>query len=327
MKALALFSGGLDSTLAIKAIQRQGIEVVALYFLIPFTKTNPKELHNTLSKQINKDLKCEFKIIPLNEKYLEILNKPKHGYGKNLNPCIDCKILMLIQAKKMMAELGASFIITGEVLGQRPMSQNKRSLKTIERQSGLERLLVRPLSALLLPETIPQQKGWLKKEVLFGIEGRGRKHQISLAKQWNLEEYAQPAGGCLLTDPAFCKRLRNLMKHQELTPKDIELLKLGRYFRINDSFYLTVGRNEQENKILLELANNSEVIFEPVSLAGPTGVGRGVFDEEVKSIASQIIARYTDKGKEIDIKIFSKGDQEIIPSKSISEAVFKKLQV
>ncbi len=329
MKAIAMISGGLDSSLAIKAIQNQRIEVIAIHFLIPFVKHNKTSVYNSAAKKITEKLGCEFRLEVLGDEYLEMLKNPKHGLGKRFNPCIDCKILMLKKAKKIMKEVGASFVFTGEVLGQRPMSQNKESLKKIEKDSGLEGLLVRPLSALLLSETTPQAKGWLKKELLFDFKGRGRRQQMNLAKEWGIEDYPWPAGGCLLTDPAFCNRLEDLVEHNQVTTGNIERIKVGRHFRISPSFILTVGRDENENNKLLSLVSKEDIIFEPAELPGPTAIGQGVFNDEIKTICSQIIARYTAKDKEVKVTIknLSNKQEETITAKSIPENALRKLRI
>jgi len=348
MKAVVLISGGLDSSLAVKAIQNQGIEVLAINFLIPFlspgrniklkerrskisngVKHDLTNGHNSFAKRVAKQLGCEFKVITFADDYLEMVKNPKHGYGKNFNPCIDCKILMLKQAKKIMIETGASFIATGEILGQRPMSQHKQSLQRIEEESGLNRLLVRPLSALLLPPTIPQEKGWLKRELLFGIQGRGRRQQIALAKEWGVEEYPWPGGGCLLTDPHFCRRLKDLLKHGKLSIEDIELLKLGRHFRITPDFKLIVGRDKEENEKLISLAKSQDLFFEPKKLPGPTGIGRGLANQELKDIAARIIARYTCIDSEVEIAYgaVSGEKRELISVKGMGEKQLKEWMI
>lgn len=326
MKAIVLISGGLDSSLAIKAIQNQGIEVLAINFLIPFLKYDLISSHNSFAKKIAEQSGCEFKVITLSDEYLEMVKNPKHGYGKNLNPCIDCKILMLKVAKDIMSEAGASFIATGEVLGQRPMSQHKQSLQRIEDESGLNGLLLRPLSALLLPPTTPQEKGWLKREFLFDIRGRGRGRQIALAKEWGVEEYPWPGGGCLLTDPHFCRRLKDLSKYGKLSVEDIELLKLGRHFRITPDFKLIVGRDKEENGKLISLAKSRDLFFEPKKLPGPTGIGRGLANRELKDIAARIIARYTSLDSEVEIVYgaVSGEKRELISVKGMDEKQLKR---
>jgi tRNA U34 2-thiouridine synthase MnmA/TrmU len=328
MKALALFSGGLDSTLAIKVILNQGIEVIALYFLTPFSRCD-EEGKKLLIKKAKEQLGIKLKIIYLGENYLEILKNPEFGYGKNLNPCIDCKILMLKEAKKLMQVSGASFVITGEVVGQRPKSQHKETLELIEKKAGLERIVLRPLSAKLLPPTIPEANGWVRRENLFDFNGRTRTPQIKLADSLGIKDYAWPAGGCLLTISSFCVRVKDLIEHNELNDSNTRLLQVGRCFRISPSFTLIVGRNEKENKNILDLAEEKDIIFEPKELPGPTGIGRGTFNGNVKMICSRIIARYTvPNGKEVKIAVKNlPQEEETILAESIDEENLKKLMI
>lgn len=292
MKAIGLVSGGLDSSIAVALIRLQGIEVVALNFVSPFFGRK-----GFLRRAMEK-LGAEFREIPVGEEYLDIVKNPRFGYGKNLNPCIDCKIFMLRKAKAIMEEEGASFVFTGEVVGQRPKSQMRDTLRLIERESGLSGFLLRPLSAKLLPPTIPEKEGWVKREELLGISGRGRKEQLELAKRFGIEEYATPAGGCLLTDPIFCERLKDLMEHGPFTFEEVELLKLGRHFRLHEGYKLIVGRDERENKALFSLAKPGDLLFSPRGGKGPWGVGRGSARPEDVYLSAQIIAFYTKNGAE-----------------------------
>ncbi|MCX7910705.1 MAG: hypothetical protein N2505_03900, partial [Endomicrobia bacterium] len=211
MKAISLISGGLDSELATRIILEQKIEIIGLHFITPFCLCDKKGSCNSQSLRVAKDLNIELKIIPLKDEYLEIVKNPKYGYGKNLNPCIDCRIMMLRYTKKIMQEVGALFVVTGEVLGQRPKSQNIKALKIIEKEAGLEGLILRPLSAKVLPETIPEKLGWVQRDKLFNIVGRQRKIQIELAKNFDMKNYPCPSGGCLLTDPNFSKRIKDVL--------------------------------------------------------------------------------------------------------------------
>jgi tRNA U34 2-thiouridine synthase MnmA/TrmU len=238
------------------------------------------------------------------EEFLEIVKKPKHGYGSNMNPCIDCRILLFKKAKEHLAKVGASFVITGEVLGQRPMSQKLHTMELIEKEAGLEGLVLRPLSAKLLEETIPEKEGWVARDKLLAIAGRGRKEQFSLAHEFGIHDYPCPSGGCLLTDPEFSKRLKDLMKHQDLDLADIQLLKVGRHFRLSDKTKLVVGRNELENQRLLNLAKDKDLIFSPPEeIAGPTVLGRGLFDEALIDLSCKIACRYCDKNPGAKVKI------------------------
>jgi tRNA U34 2-thiouridine synthase MnmA/TrmU len=288
MKAIVLISGGLDSILASRLIKEQGIGVLPVNFKLPFIKNHPSSLAlDNLGK--------ELETIDISGDFLKLLESPEHGFGSNMNPCIDCKILMLKKAKEMMQALGAAFVVTGEVLGQRPMSQHKWALNTIAKNSGLDSLVVRPLSARLLPETIPEKEGWIKRDKLLDFNGRGRLGQIRLAKEFGIKGYAQPAGGCLLTDPEFSKRLKDIMLHRQLNAANVELLKLGRHFRISSAAKLVVGRNERENKKLESLAEEGDYLFYPCAeLAGPTSLGRGEFSEDLIQLACAITCRYCD---------------------------------
>jgi len=294
-KAIVLISGGLDSHLAAKLVQSQDIDIIPLNFWIPFCqrkkKIVPKDSLSLEADNLGRDLK----IVDIREEFLALLKKPQHGFGANINPCIDCKILMLRRAKELMKELDASFVVTGEVLGQRPMSQHRQSLEIIEKESGLEGLLLRPLSAKLLAETIPEKEGWVDRNKLLDFNGRSRRPQMELAKKFNINDYPNAAGGCLLTDPEFSKRLKDLIKHQELNIDNIELLKIGRHFRISPEAKLVVGRDEKENEQLVNSAKENDYLFYPnEELAGPVSVGRGVLNADLIRLACSITCRYCD---------------------------------
>jgi len=297
MKAIALVSGGLDSTLAARAIKEQGIEIIPVHFKIPFCHRSSDGSYgkeNFLERMVN-NLGAQLKTIDISDEFLRMLKNPAYGYGANMNPCIDCKILMLSQTKELMSKLCAAFVVTGEVLGQRPMSQHKQALYIIAKRAGLEGLVLRPLSAKLLLETIPEKEGWVSRERLLSFSGRTRKPQIELSRVFGIKEYAQPAGGCLLTDPGFTKRLKDLIGHDELERDNIELLKIGRHFRLAPNVKLVVGRDERENERLVNLAQDDDYLFFPADgLAGPTSLGRGNFNAELIKIASSITCRYCD---------------------------------
>ena len=287
MKAIALISGGLDSILAVRLIQRQGVTVVPLKFKIPFLHSNKeKTCHNP---------EAGLRTVDISDDFLKMLKNPEHGYGANMNPCIDCKILMLRKAKELMPQFGAQFIVTGEVLGQRPMSQNKKALYAIAEKAELEGLVVRPLCARLLKETIPEKKGWINRQNLLDFNGRSRRPQMELAKAFGIKDYAQPAGGCLLTDPEFTKRLKDLITHKDLNMKNVGLLKIGRHFRLTSKTKLVVGRNEGENERLVKFTQDEDYLFLPnEELAGPTALGRGIFNEELIKLSCSITCSYCD---------------------------------
>ena len=287
IKALALISGGLDSLLAAKLVHDQGCEVIGLHFKIPFCKINIKKSFPDIGIKIIE--------VDLGQRFLKLIREPRYGFGSNMNPCIDCKILMFSEAKELMPGLGARFIVTGEVLGQRPMSQNKQALKLIRRQSGLDDLLLRPLSAQFFPPSLAEKEGWVKREKLLNFNGRMRTPQMRLARDLGLNDYANPAGGCLLTDPSFSKRLIELLAHDELNLENLELLKVGRHFRLGEHTRLVVGRDERENNQLVQLARAGDYLFSPQKdLAGPTALARGVIDQELIFLSSQIASAYTD---------------------------------
>lgn len=295
MRAIALVSGGLDSTLAARLIKEQGIEIIALNFKTPFCLCDRKGSScASYSRQVANHLNIELRVINVTDEFFNILKNPKYGYGSNMNPCIDCRILMLRKAKEVMQETGAKFIITGEVLGQRPMSQHKWALNIIEKESGLEGLILRPLSARLLSESIPEKENWVKPDKLLNFSGRTRKPQIELAEKFNIKDYPCAAGGCLLTDPEFAKRIKDLMLYEGLSLNNVELLKIGRHFRLLKEVKLIVGRNEKENERLVNLAKDNDYLFRPQDIAGPTALGRGIFNEDLIELSSSIVCRYCD---------------------------------
>jgi len=260
IKAVGLLSGGLDSTLAVKLMIDQGVEVHVLNFVTPFCTCTRKGCKHEASR-VAELFNVPVKIISAGKAYIEMIKNPKHGYGKNMNPCIDCRIFLFQKAKKYMEEIGARFIVTGEVLGQRPMSQHKKALNVIEKESETEGLVVRPLSAKLFPPTIPEEKKWIDREKLLSIQGRRRIPQMELAKEFGINDYPCPAGGCRLTDPGFAKRLREAFEHDEDTIKDIRLLRYGRHFRLESGAKVIVGRNEEENKILKGFQDENDIIM------------------------------------------------------------------
>ncbi len=291
MKAIALFSNGLDSTLAVKLVQEQGVEVLAVNFTSPFWCCDGEGVCSKSVAVVAERLNVSLKLIGLGDEYFEVIRAPKYGYGKNLNPCIDCRILMLGKAHEYMKESGASFVFTGEVLQQRPMSQTRRAIDIIERESGLAGLILRPLSAKLFIPTIPEKKGWVDRERLLDISGRSRRRQLAMAEEWGVSGYFSPAGGCLLTDQIFACKLRDLMESKLMDSWSAGVLKHGRYHRLSDGFKLIVGRNHQENERLLGLARPECVLLEPVD-KGPTALGVGVADDDLLAMAGRIYAYY-----------------------------------
>jgi tRNA-uridine 2-sulfurtransferase len=255
---------------------------------------------------VAKAIGIDLMVINAAKDFLEVLKKPAHGYGANMNPCIDCRILFFRKSKELMDEVGASFIITGEVLGQRPMSQFRRQMDLIEKEAGLKGLVLRPLSAKLLEPTIPEKNGWISRERMLDIAGRSRKPQMALAKDLGINDYPCAAGGCLLTDPEFANRIKDLIKHDELDMQNIDLLKAGRYFRLSEGAKLIVGRNENENKMLTMLAKEGDFVFGPAIVNGPIAVGKGAFTLNLQEIACRIVARYCDRDGGLDADISCK---------------------
>jgi tRNA-specific 2-thiouridylase len=294
MKAIALLSGGLDSTLAAKVVLEQGIELEALNFLTVFcTCTNHGETCLASQKAVNA-LGIPLKVFNVSEAYLNVVKHPKHGYGRNMNPCIDCRIFMMKKAKAYMEETVASFIVTGEVLGERPMSQRRDAMRLIEKEADLDGLVLRPLSAKLLPPSIPEKEGWVDREKLLKIQGRSRKPQIQLAEHFGIRDYPCPAGGCLLTDPGFAKRMKDLiLYHPDLLLNDVHLLKLGRHFRLSAKLKLVVGRNEEENQKIQTFSREGDILLRLARYPGPLSLLRGEAGEEQIERAAAITVRYS----------------------------------
>ncbi len=290
MKAIALFSGGLDSCLAIKIIQAQGIEVEAINLNTGF-ESNFEKL-DYLQKTAD-ELGVKFTSIDIRKEFIEnILFSPKYGYGKNMNPCIDCHANMINVAYDYMIKNNAKFIISGEVLGQRPMSQKIDGLKKIEKISIQPEIVVRPLSAKLLPLSLPEIEGWIDRDKLYDISGRERKIQMELAEKFNLKNYESPAGGCLLTDRNFSIKLKKFKQKYELNVEDIDILKVGRHLEVNGQ-YLIISRNKDENPILKEYKGDKFEKMYPIGVPGPVGLIEKDSSNETKKLASEILLTYT----------------------------------
>ena len=297
-KIVALLSGGLDSTLAIKTMQKQGFEVSAVAIKTPFCDFDCGRGCGFEIREKADDLGVNLKTVYLGDEYIEMLKHPKHGFGSGMNPCIDCRAMMFEAGKKHMEEIGAEFIISGEVLGQRPMSQFAPALKKIEKLSNLEGKIVRPLSAALLPATDPEKNGLIKRKDLGMIRGRSRKEQLKMAKEFGIEDPPNAGGGCLLTDPAFSLRAIDLFKHIETpTTNDIDLLKIGRHFRLDQNTKLIVGRNRDENEMMCALALPNDILLEAKEHVGPTTLLRGNGIEKHIEFSAKITLRYSDAPK------------------------------
>ncbi len=309
MKAIALFSGGLDSCLALMLMHEQGVKMEALAFKTPFSPRG-EALSEGAAAQVLAELEVPLSIEELDSGFLEMVAHPRHGRGRNMNPCIDCRILMLKKAKRRMQVSGAGFVVTGEVLGQRPLSQNSRALWLIERESGLAGLILRPLSARLLSPSIPEIKGIVDRMKLLAIHGRSRKEQLSLARQRGLKNLPTPAGGCLLTDPAYSRRVRDLLEHAgEIPAHAAAAIRFGRYIRLGGSAFLVVGRNQRDNAELEALKRPEDWRFAPLNCPGPVALGIGRFGEEELCEVCTIVARYCDPPDEGEVKIAVHSDQ------------------
>ena len=314
MRALALFSGGLDSMLAVKLIREQGIEVTALFFDTGFGSS--KDRFEILKKRAQ-IAGADFEVIDTKEQFVrEILFNPKYGYGKNFNPCIDCHANMIRIAKALLPKYGASFIITGEVAGQRPMSQRVdaiRNVTALATEKMEEGLVLRPLSAKLFPLTKPEKEGWVDREKLLGIKGRDRKVQLSLAKKYGFEDYESPGGGCLLTEAAFAAKIRDFIKYDKFEPEDIEVLKVGRHLRLPNGAKLVIGRNREENERIKEIKNDKFVKVKLLNATGPLSLLSKNASEEDKKLAASLALVYgkTEPDREYEVRI----GQEVLKAK------------
>tara|TARA_B100000029_G_scaffold516813_1_gene634888 strand:+ start:68215 stop:69255 length:1041 start_codon:yes stop_codon:yes gene_type:complete len=342
IKAVGLLSGGLDSTIAAAMLMRQGIEVQGLTFYTGFcvvehnrrskTRKRAKPIRNE-ALQAGAKLNLPVEMIDISgPDYLKVLTDPKYGYGSAVNPCIDCRIFMFRRAHQYMKDIGADFMFTGEVLGQRPMSQRRQPMHVIDRDSELEGLLLRPLSAKHLPETVPEQKGWVERELLGDIQGRSRQKQMELAAIYDIEDYPSPAGGCcFLTDRNFGRRILDFFEHEgkeNLTMDDVMLLKVGRHFRVTPDVKVIMGREEGENKFLDRYASGRWKL-ETKNITGPTTLVEGIpTDKDLRQIAG-ITVRYAGSKANFETPVtchYEDGEQIIEPSK-VDEALLEKWRI
>ncbi|MDO8525912.1 MAG: hypothetical protein Q7S07_05435 [Candidatus Omnitrophota bacterium] len=329
-KAIAMLSGGLDSILAVRLVQEQGIEIHAINFMTIFCTCTHKGCQHAAT-QAAKTLNIPLKVLNITEEYLEIIKKPKYGYGSNMNPCIDCRIFTFRMAKNYMEEIGASFIITGEVLGERPMSQRKDAILLIEKQALLKGLILRPLSAKLFSPTIPEKEGIIDREKLLDIVGRSRKPQIAMAKEFGINDYPCPAGGCLLTDPGFAKRIKDLITHDALNLDNVRLLKVGRHFRLSEGAKLVIGRDEEENTLLESLAKPDDILFQLKDHQGPFSVLRGKADDGFLNTAASVVSRHTKlrDAETVEVEHWESGsfDHTVISVKPASKELVESLRI
>lgn len=308
-QAVALFSRGLDSILAIKILQQQQLAVQGVFFTTPFFNNGIKGREHEFIAKVAKEYDIPLCVIDISAEFLELLAAPTHGYGKNFNPCIDCKLLMVRSAKTCAARWGASFIATGEVLGQRPFSQRRDTMRIIERDSETTGILLRPLSAKLLPETIVEQEGLVDREKLFAFSGRGRKPQLQLAAKLGIVNFPTPAGGCLLTDPAYARRIKTLYTHEKRpSAREAEMLKYGRFYHLPPKGFLVVGRNRSENQQLLQLAGKENIILRLGEMPGPIGILSGAA-EEMPAAASLLVKHSKARNKPDALITWKRGDR------------------
>lgn len=316
VKTIGLLSGGLDSTLATRIMKKLGFEVMVLNFSSPFcTCTHAGHGCKNEAKRLADELGMPARVEFMGKEYIDLVRNPKFGYGKNMNPCVDCRIMIFKRARQVMEEEGAAFIFTGEVLGQRGMSQKRDRMLLIEREAGLSGLVVRPLSAKLLPPTIPEKEGIIDRDKMLDIHGRSRKEQIRVARdEFGMTENLCSSGGCLLTDPSFSKRMKDLLDNDDTAGvKDARLLRVGRHFRVSDELKLIVGRDQDENEKLQKMAAPDDFIFFPAEARGPLVVAKGKLSGETLPMVGAITARYCDRenGESVAIKYQRKSDEHV----------------
>jgi len=324
VKAIGLMSGGLDSMLAARLLQEQDIEVIGYTFVTPFFGPDA-------ALRAKEQIKIELRIVEITDPYMtEVLKDPRYGYGKNMNPCIDCHAYMFRRAGDRMEDEGAGFLFSGEVLGERPFSQNKGALRAVANMSGYGDRNLRPLSAKLLEETTPEKTGLVDRSRLLDIQGRARGRQMELARVLGLTHYPKPAGGCLLTEPNFSKRLRDLLKHVEnpLT-RDLDLLKVGRHFRWDERFKVVVGRKHAENKRIEELWKPGDMRLWVKGIPGPTVLVP--FSSEPPSpeallFAARLAVRYSDAPRDCEVEVdYTAGENEgVIETRGCSEEMINE---
>ncbi len=301
IRGLGVFSGGLDSMLAARVLSDQGVEVELLTFVTPFF--GPERARKSAAV-----LGLPLRVVEITDRYFPLLFTPRYGFGKGHNPCIDCHILMLREAAAVMQAEGFHFLFTGEVLGQRPMSQNRQALELVAKGSGVPDLVLRPLSAKLLPPTLPEREGWVDRERLLNLSGRGRKRQMELAERYGLRDYPSPAGGCLLTDPGYAARLKELLAHQtQVAREDLELLKWGRHFRLPGGPKVVVGRTRRENEALAGLLRPGDLVLRVLGVPGPLVLIPGGGDEEALLQAARLAAAYSDARPGTTVTVLAEG--------------------
>ncbi len=306
--ALALFSGGLDSQLAAYLLKRQGVVLRGVHFLSVFWEGRERHVRESAA-----EINLELIEVDVTAEMIELVKDPPHGYGKRMNPCLDCKILMLSWAKRIVEEQGWQFLVTGEVIGQRPMSQRRDCFALLEKAADVRGLVVRPLSGKLLPATVAESQGWIERGGLLAVSGRSRKVQLELAKQLGLACHGTPAGGCSLTDPGLSARLRDLLDHEGVRGAgDVRLLRLGRHFRLSAGCKLVVGRNREENERLEGHVNSSNLRVEALGVPSPVALLKGDTGAERLITAMRVVARYSDhEGRPVEVVAAAPDGREV----------------
>ena len=316
-KAIALLSGGLDSRLAVKLMLDQGIEIEAVNFVTVFCTCTAKGSCKSEARAAAEEFGIHLKVLNATDEILAAIKNPEHGFGRGLNPCLDCRISMFKRAARYMRERGADFLVTGEVWGERPMSQRPEAMRIIEDQSGLKDLIVRPLSAHLFKPSLPEREGWVDREKLMAIQGRSRKVQMQLANELGINEYPCPAGGCLLCDKRFAARLERLLQEDSDPPiADIRALRLGRIFYSSDGGRIIVPRNEEETNRITALAREGDILMSAVDHMGPTTVIKGGSSQPTLEEAAALTARYGQGRDEATVAVgcWLRGDEAAEPT-------------
>jgi tRNA-specific 2-thiouridylase len=328
-KAIGLISGGLDSILALKLLLDQEVEVLAFNMKTPFCTCDSKG--KCYSQLITEKYSVPIRRIYGGEDFLKIVKDPKHGYGRNLNPCIDCRIFLFTKAREVMKEEGADFIFTGEVLGERPMSQRNEAMRLIEKESGLKGKVLRPLSAKLLEPTPMEKEGMVDRKKLLDIQGRSRKPQMELAKKYQIDEFPNPAGGCLLTDENFAQKVKDSFEHGEDSLRHINLLKLGRHFRLPSGSKVIAGRDQKENETLMAISFPSELKFTVHGYKSTYVLLLGEPSLENQTWAARICTRYCDRenSQSLPVRIWSDSPSQfqLIEAEPVDEALLCSMRI
>lgn len=321
---MGLCSGGLDSILSGLALREHGIDVEWISFETPFFSSQK-------ALKASKNTGIPLMVKNITPEYIEMLKNPRCGYGHNMNPCPDCHALMFQIAGRIMKENGFDFLFSGEVIGQRPMSQTRHSLRYVEKNSGLEGHIVRPLSIQLLPETLPEKQGWIDRASLYGISGRSRKIQMELARKFGVTDYPHPAGGCLLTDKNFSLRLKDLFDHHKtFNENDLHLLRHGRHFRFFNTIKVIVGRDETDNEAILQYRDpDADILLITPDIPGPAVLIRGGGDPDTVRIAASLCVAYTKTPAGVPAVVWASrhGTDEILRVKGISLEETQKFMI